>query len=55
MATIIEFHIPRNFQQKAAGDRSQRGKLIEFPQRFAMDELSQSATVSAERLSLPKQ
>jgi hypothetical protein len=55
MATMIKFHIPRRFQQKAAGDRSQRGKLIEFPKRFVVDELCQSATVSAKRRLLPKQ
>jgi len=55
MAKIIEFHKPKEFQEKLHSDSSQCGKLIEFPLRFSLDEPDQSATFSAEWLLLLKQ
>ena len=45
MATIIEFHIPTGSQGKVASGSRKEGKLIEFPLRFTIDEVNQSATL----------
>jgi len=55
MAKIIEFHKPKEFQEKLHSDSSQSGKLIEFPQRLSLNEANQSAMFAAEWLLLLKQ